>query len=214
MPIKIMLVNDYTLFRPGIKSLLISNDKYDIVSEAADSFECLSSLDDLDVDIIILNFNLSSNNCFELLSSIKKDYSNIKVILIKNNNSHDDLIRAYDTSVDGYLTEDSDYDELIHCINTVYSGQKYIQDGLNSIINEIEKNISMDQELVSQLTKREIEILKQIAGGRFNKEIADSLDITERTVKTHISNLFKKINVNDRTQAAVFAIRNNMVNLY
>jgi len=214
MSIKIMLVDDHTLFRQGMRLLLNTNKKYEVVSEAADSFECLSSLDDYDIDVLISSLNLPNKSGFDLLYEVKKSYPNIKVVLMSNKNSRDDLIRAYDASVDGYLTEYTDIDELMECIDTIISGKQYVQDEYRSMIAEIENFRKTDQDLVNELTKREIEILKQIAGGRFNKEIADSLNITERTVKNHISNLFKKINVNDRTQAAVFAIRNNMVNLY
>lgn len=212
--INIMLVDDHTLFRQGLRLLLSSKGNINIVGEAADPFECLEVLDDLSVDIIISDINMPSKNGFDLLTAVKKQYPNIKVILLTYNSDTDYMVRAVDSKVDGYLTKSVDIDELLLCITKVMSGEQYIQNIFDTALAMLEQGRNRDKALIEGLTKREIEILKQIAGGRFNKEIADSLDITERTVKNHISNLFKKIGVEDRTKAAVFAIRNNLVNLY
>lgn len=212
--INIMLVDDHTLFRQGLRLLLSSKGNINIVGEAADPFECLEVLDDLSVDIIISDINMPSKNGFDLLTAVKKQYPNIKVILLTYNSDTDYMVRAVDSKVDGYLTKSVDIDELLLCITKVMSGEQYIQNIFDTALAMLEQGRNRDKALIEGLTKREIEILKQIAGGRFNKEIADSLDITERTVKNHISNLFKKIGVEDRTKAAVFAIKNNLVNLY
>lgn len=212
--INIMLVDDHTLFRQGLRLLLSSKGNINIVGEAADPFECLEVLDDLSVDIIISDINMPSKNGFDLLTAVKKQYPNIKVILLTYNSDTDYMVRAVDSKVDGYLTKSVDIDELLLCITKVMAGEQYIQNIFDTALAMLEQGRNRDKALIEGLTKREIEILKQIAGGRFNKEIADSLDITERTVKNHISNLFKKIGVEDRTKAAVFAIKNNLVNLY
>lgn len=99
-------------------------------------------------------------------------------------------------------------------ITTIINGESYIQPSLLPALNSRLINRDIDKEKLESLTKRELEILIQVAGGMFNKEIAINLNISERTVKNHISNIFKKIDVSDRTQAAVFAIRNNIVKLY
>ena len=105
-------------------------------------------------------------------------------------------------------------EELKRAIDTVINNDTYIQPSLIPALNSRLINRDVDKEKLKLLTKREIEILAQVASGMFNKEIAINLDISERTVKNHISNIFKKIDVSDRTQAAVFAIRNNIVKLY
>ena len=99
-------------------------------------------------------------------------------------------------------------------INYIYNGENYIQPSLIPVLNSRLVNRNLDKEKIDSLTKRELEVLIQVAYGMFNKEIANILDISERTVKNHISNIFKKIDVNDRTQAAIFAIKSNLVQLY
>ena len=112
---------------------------------------------------------------------------------------------------DGYLLKDAGSAELRKAILSIYQGEKYIQPELTPLLNQklVEKESDLDK--LHSLTKRELQILKLIAEGLFNKEIAVKLHISERTVKNHVSNIFKKIKVNDRTQAAVFAIKNNLI---
>ena len=103
--------------------------------------------------------------------------------------------------------------ELKYAIRIVLNNETYIQPSLLPILDKKIVNKNVDKEKIESLTKRELEILIQLAGGMFNKEIANNLNISERTVKNHISNIFRKINVSDRTQAAVFAIKNNIVKI-
>ena len=123
------------------------------------------------------------------------------------------LLKAIDIGVDGYILKDSESAELKKAINYVYNGESYIQSSLIPSLNSRLVNRDMDKEKIESLTKRELEVLIQVANGMFNKEIAVILSISERTVKNHISNIFKKIEVSDRTQAAVFAIKNNLIQL-
>lgn len=214
MSVKLMLVDDQTLFREGLKLLLETDKNYEVVSEAADTVECLENLDELNIDILITDFNMPDFNGLDLLIQTKKKYPKVKVIILTTSKNSDNMARALDNGADGYISKSVDFEELCVCIKKVLDGEIYYQDIFDSAYKKLIDHRNYDKEKINELTKREIEILKQIAGGRFNKEIAESLDITERTVKNHISNLFKKIDVNDRTQAAVFAIRNNLVNLY
>ena len=123
------------------------------------------------------------------------------------------LIKAIDIGIDGYLLKDSGSAELKKAIFSIYNGEKYVQPELTPLLNQklVEKESDLDK--IHSLTKRELQILKLIAEGLFNKEIGDRLNISERTVKNHVFNLFKKIDAADRTQAAVFAIKNNVVDL-
>lgn len=215
MAIKVMLADDHELFRVGLKLILEKNDNISVVEQAADGIECLDVLEkNSNLDIIILDINMPNMNGIVVLPEIRKLYPNIRVMVLTNSNDTNFLIRALDFGISGYLTKDVNIAILYKAIEDIYNGKEYIQENLIPIVDNRILNRDIDLEKINNLTKREIEILKQIAGGRFNKEIADYLNITERTVKNHISNLFKKIDVNDRTQAAVFAIRNNLVNLY
>ena len=124
------------------------------------------------------------------------------------------LLKAVDIGVDGYIMKDAEFAELKNAINCIMQGETYIQPSLVPALNNRLVSRDIDKEKINSLTKRELEVLIEVANGMFNKEIATSLNISERTVKNHISNIFKKIDVSDRTQAAVFAIKNNLIKLY
>lgn len=119
-------------------------------------------------------------------------------------------MKAVDIGIDGYLLKDSSYDELKEAIDVVISGNTYIQPSLLPALNESMEDYALDKEKIEWLTKRELDVLQLISKGCSNKKISDELTISERTVKNHISHIFRKINVEDRTQAAVFAIRNKI----
>ena len=137
----------------------------------------------------------------------------IKVLVLTIHSEVEYLLKAVDIGVNGYLLKDSESAELKKAILAVVNGDNYIQPSLIPVLNS--KMIDRDKDVmkIESLTRRELEVLKNLSIGMYNKEIAEKLDISERTVKNHISNIFKKIEVTDRTQAAVFAIRNNLITI-
>lgn len=157
---------------------------------------------------------MPEKNGIEVLEEIRKNKINIKVLILTVHNEVEYLLKAVDIGVDGYILKDSESAELKNAIKHVLMGENYIQPSLIPALNSRLVNRDIDKEKIEALTKRELEVLIKVASGMFNKEIAITLNISERTVKNHISNIFKKIEVNDRTQAAVFAIKNNLIKLY
>ena len=213
MSVKVMLTDDHVLMREGIKHLLEFDGSVEVIEEASDGVECLEKLEKVTPDILLLDINMPDMNGIEVLEELKKRNSNIKVLILTVHSEVEYLIRAIDIGANGYILKDSGSAELKQAINTIMNNDSYIQPSLLPALNSRLINRDIDKEKLESLTKRELEILKQVVGGMFNKEIAASLHISERTVKNHLSNIFKKIDVSDRTQAAVFAIRNNIVNL-
>ena len=122
-------------------------------------------------------------------------------------------MKAVDIGVNGYLLKDSESAELKKAILAVVNGEDYIQPSLIPVLNSKMLDRDSDSSKIESLTRRELEVLKMLSYGTYNKEIAEQLNISERTVKNHVSNIFKKIGVTDRTQAAVFAIRNNLITI-
>lgn len=214
MSIKVMIADDHVLMREGVKQLLEYDGSIKVISEAADGVECLKILETVIPDILLLDINMPNKNGIEVLEDIKNKNIDIKILILTVHNEIEYLLRAVDIGVDGYILKDSESAELKKAINYIYNGENYIQPSLIPVLNSRLVNRNLDKEKIDSLTKRELEVLIQVAYGMFNKEIANILDISERTVKNHISNIFKKIDVNDRTQAAIFAIKNNLVQLY
>lgn len=212
--INVMITDDHVLMREGIKQLLEFDGDIKVIAEAADGVECLEKLKTIKPDILLLDINMPNKNGIEVLEEIKKNKMNIKVLILTVHNEVEYLLKAVDIGVNGYILKDSESAELKKAIKNIVDGENYIQPSLIPALNSRLINRDVDKEKIDSLTKRELEVLVQVANGMFNKEIATSLDISERTVKNHISNIFKKIEVNDRTQAAVFAIKNNLIKLF
>ena len=137
----------------------------------------------------------------------------IKVMVLTVHNEVEYLLKAVDIGVNGYLLKDSESAELKKAILAVVNGEDYIQPSLIPVLNSKMLDRDSDSSKIESLTRRELEVLKMLSYGTYNKEIAEQLNISERTVKNHVSNIFKKIGVTDRTQAAVFAIRNNLITI-
>ena len=212
--VKVMIADDHVLMREGIKQLLEFDGTVEVIAEASDGIDCLDKLRNVKPDVLLLDINMPNMNGIEVLQRIREYGFPIKVMMLTVHNEVEYLVKAVDIGADGYILKDSGSAELKKAIYIVMTGENYIQPSLIPALNSRLVARDEDKEKIESLTKRELEVLIQVANGMFNKEIATSLDISERTVKNHISNIFKKIDVADRTQAAVFAIKNNLIKLY
>lgn len=214
MSIRVMLADDHILMREGIRQLLEFDGSIEVVGEANDGIECMEILGKVKPDVLLLDINMPKKNGIEVLEEIRKKKLDVKVLILTVHNEIEYLLKAVDIGVDGYILKDSESAELKRAINSVMNGESYIQPNLIPALNNRLVARDVDKDKIDALTKREMEVLIQVANGMFNKEIATALNISERTVKNHISNIFKKIEVSDRTQAAVFAIRNDIIKLF
>ena len=213
MPVKIMIADDHSMVREGLKSLLELDGDIQVIEEAVDGEDCLEKLKTCKPDVLLLDIKKKKKNGLEVSQCINKSNLKVKVLVLTVHNEVEYLIKAVDIGVDGYILKDSESAELKKAIFAITKGENYIQPDLIPALNSkmIEKN--SDKDKIDSLTKREFEVLKLLAVGMYNKEIAEKLNISERTVKNHVSNIFKKLEVTDRTQAAVFTIRNNLIKI-
>lgn len=209
--IEIIIADDHMMIREGLKQLLELDGTMKVIAEANDGEECLNLLNKkIHPDILLLDINMPKKNGIEVLEYIKQNKIPVKVLILTVHNEVEYLLKAVDIGIDGYLLKDSSYDELKEAIDVIISGNTYIQPSLLPALNESMEDYALDKEKIECLTKRELDVLRLISKGCSNKKISDELTISERTVKNHISHIFRKIDVEDRTQAAVFAIRNKI----
>ncbi len=209
--IEIIIADDHMMIREGLKQLLELDGTMKVIAEANDGEECLNLLNKkIHPDILLLDINMPKKNGIEVLEYIKQNKIPVKVLILTVHNEVEYLLKAVDIGIDGYLLKDSSYDELKEAIDVVISGNTYIQPSLLPALNESMEDYALDKEKIECLTKRELDVLRLISEGCSNKKISDELTISERTVKNHISHIFRKIDVEDRTQAAVFAIQNKI----
>lgn len=213
MAVNILLADDHRMVREGLKQLLETDSEINVVAEAGDGYECLNLTNKTKPDIVLLDINMPNMDGIQVLNIMKQQKMLCKVIVLTTHNEIEYLVKALEIGCDGFILKDSDFDTLKKAIFSVYSGETYIEPSLMPLLNSSLAERDVLKEKVSDLTRREMEVLKMIASGAFNKEIALTLNISERTVKNHVSNIFKKIGVSDRTQAAVFAIKNNIISI-
>lgn len=212
-PVNVMIADDHSMVREGIKQLLELDGEIKVIAEAGDGEECLRILDNNEPDVLLLDINMPKMNGLDVLRKLNNEKEKpIKILILTIHNEVEYLLKAVDIGVNGYVLKDSELSVLKSAIFAVNDGETFIQPSLAPLLKE--KKIMDATEKDSGLTKRELEVLKLLAEGLYNKEIAYQLSISEKTVKNHVSSIFKKIKVFDRTQAAVYAIRNNIVELF
>jgi len=211
--ISIMLYDDHTLFRESLKVLLERDKNIQVVCQAGNESEFIHCVRNHKIDIILLDIFMPDKDGISVLEFIRKKKINTKVIILTMHSEVKYLSRAVDLNVDGYLLKTIHYEELFKAIHEVFGGSTYIQPDLIPALNSYLIHTDEDVAKIKLLTSREMEILGMIASGGKNLDIARSMNISERTVKNHLTHIFEKLGVSDRTQAAVFAIKNNISKL-
>lgn len=212
--IRVMIVDDHKMVREGLTKLIEFDKEITVVGEANDGVECMNQYRAVKPDVILMDIDMPDLNGIETFKLLNNKKHRPKILILTVHNEIEYLIRAVDMGVDGYILKDAGSKELIRAIRFVYEGERFVQPGLIPLLNSKLIARDMDREKIDLLTNREMEILKLVALGHFNKDIASILSITERTVKNHMTSIFQKIDCVDRTQAAIFCIRNGVVSVH
>ncbi|WP_094603837.1 Transcriptional regulatory protein DegU [Sporomusa silvacetica DSM 10669] len=219
MPIKIVIADDHALLRQGIKNVLSLEPDLNVIGEAADGEEAISKIESLKPDILLLDVNMPHMNGLEVTKRLKADNTPVKVIILTIHDDQSYVLEVIKSGADGYLLKDIEPGMLVKAIRLVYAGQSFIYPTLaKRLFGELSRqderraappeHCSRKEE---RLTYREVEVLKLIGRGMNNQEIAQELFLSEKTVKNHLTNIFRKISVVDRTQAVLYAIKNKIV---
>ncbi|HHX22945.1 MAG: response regulator [Tepidanaerobacteraceae bacterium] len=212
--IKVMIADDHPLLREGIIKLLSLEPDIEVVGEAEDGAQAIELARTIDVDVILMDINMPKINGIMATKIIKKEKPNVNIIALTIHNQEEYLFELIRCGISGYVLKDVRPDELIMTIQKTVKGLGYIPPSLTPRIFEELTRLSKKEAGVKEdfnLTSRELEVLQEMAKGLSNKEIGKKLFISEKTVKNHLTNIFQKLEVNDRTQALLFAIKHNMV---
>lgn len=213
--IKVIIADDHELIREGLKKILSFEEDISIVAEASNGEEALELLLKYDVNIVLLDFNMPKMNGLEVLKILRLRNPELKVIMLTIENDRKTIHEAIEIGADGYMLKDSAGKEIVNAVRLVSGGEKYLDKSLVSMLfSDIKKKDVKKKGILDNLSKRELEILIHISKGLSNKEIGRLLFISEKTVKNYATNLFKKINLDDRVKATIFAIENEVENYY
>jgi DNA-binding NarL/FixJ family response regulator len=201
--IQLLLIENQPLTRLGVRVVIEGQDDIELVGETDNAANGFSMFRDLNPDVTILGLRFPNSCSIDDLDNYFKERPKAKVIVLADHAGDAEISKALKKGAAGYICKDISPGELIEAIRTVAVGRKYIPDDIARILSE-----NLGQE---ELTPAESNVLRMIVGGMSNKEIAFALDVTENTVKTHVSNIFGKIGVSDRTSAAGVAIKRGLV---
>ncbi len=211
--IKVLIADDHSLMRQGLKQILELENDIEVIAQASNGTEAVKLARELQPDVILMDINMPEVSGLQAIKELKERKSPSRIIVLTIHEDREYLFKTLQMGAEGYVLKDAEPSVLIEAIRTVYKGQNYIQSNMTTeLVKEFNRVTLRDKDKgeKKKLTAREIEVLELIAEGMINKEIAKQLYISEKTVKNHVSNIFKKLNVSDRTQAAIYAFKHNI----
>lgn len=209
--IRIIYAEDHAMVRKAIARELNDEEDIEVIAEAENGEEALSLLNSTSCDVLLLDLNMPKIDGLEVLRRIQEKNMHIKSIVLTEHNEPEYILKIKDLGAAGFVVKDSEVPLLIDAIHTVAKGGTYIQKELAESVYYSNFSNDPDADKILSLTSREHEIIREIANGLLNREIGEKLHISERTVKNHVSSILKKLDLNDRTQVAMFAVKHKMV---
>jgi two-component system nitrate/nitrite response regulator NarL len=207
----IITIDDHPLFRKGLADLIEMDDSLALIGEAASGEEGLALAVELDPDLVLLDINMKGMDGLETLRALKSADLDSRVMMLTVSDNEEDVLAAIRAGADGYLLKDMEPEDTLESIRAAASGKLVVSDRLTELLAAAlrsEANTPQDPEEAA-LTQREHEILEQIAEGLSNKLIARALDISPGTVKVHVKNILRKLHLNSRVEAAVWALKHS-----
>ncbi|RSK50686.1 response regulator [Bacillus canaveralius] len=208
--IRLMLVDDHAVLRDGLRNILGMEDDIEVVGEAISGDDALQKIGIIKPDIVVMDINMPNKNGVEVTGIIKKQYPNIKVLVLTMHSHDEFFMSAIREGADGYLLKDAPSDQVVAAIRTVAKGESVIHPSMTKKLLSFHQQKQTETEN-SSLTEREKEVLLCLVEGLSNKEIAQRLFISDKTVKIHVSKIFKKLNVKSRSQVVIYAVQNQLV---
>ncbi len=216
-PIKVLVVDDHTLFRRGIAAALANEEGLEVVGEAADGLEAIERAREVAPDVILMDLNMPRCSGLEAIQALQAEMPQVNILVLTVSEMEADLLAAVKFGATGYLLKKAEPEELVHAIISIAQGGVIVsplmatklltefKDLVTGAISEPGENAEAD------LSPREGEVLQLVAQGATNKEIAESLFISENTVKTHLKSIMEKLHLANRSQAAAYAVKRGLV---
>lgn len=225
MTTKIIIIDDHQLFREGVKRILDFEKTFEVVAEGDDGTESITLVEEHQPDVVIMDINMPTVNGVEATRQLIEKYPTTKVIILSIHDDESYVQHALKTGATGYLLKEMDADALIEAVKVVADGGSYLHPKVTHNLVKEYRRLAVEvagtgggyqsqveiRRPLHLLTRRECEVLQLLADGKSNRGIGEALFISEKTVKNHVSNILQKMNVNDRTQAVVEAIKNGWV---
>ena len=213
--VKVLVVDDHTLFRRGIAAVLANQESLEVVGEALDGLEAIEKTKEIAPDVVLMDLNMPRCSGLEAIQALQAEMPQVNVLVLTVSDKEADLFAAMKFGARGYILKNTEPDELIHAILHIAQGGVIVSPLMATKLLTEFKDLSAGVERESTqedvLSPREGEVLQLVAQGASNKKIADSLFISENTVKTHLRNIMEKLHLANRSQAAAYAVQKGLV---
>lgn len=210
---RVLVVDDQTLFRTGLTSLLSQDERVEVVGQAVDGADAVKQATKLKPDVVLMDIKMPNLDGIEATRQIVELIPGIKVLMLTTFETDSQVIQALKAGASGYVLKDSSAAAIVSSIAAVLSGERVMASAVANRVLEMLTGTATPKEFYDGLTNREIEILKLVASGMANKQIAYRLKISEKTVRNHVSNMYEKLGIYDRSQAVLYAVKKGLVEL-
>jgi DNA-binding NarL/FixJ family response regulator len=208
---RVLIADDQTLFRTGLARLLDEDPRVEVIGLAADGAEAVKQALKLKPDVVLMDLKMPNVDGIEATRQIIEADPAIKVLLLTTFEADNHVIQALKAGARGYVLKDSTAESIVNSIVAVVSGERVMASAVANRVLEMLTGTTTPKEFYDGLTVRELEILKLLANGMANKQIAFRLKISEKTVRNHVSNTYEKLGIYDRSQAVLYAVRKGLV---
>lgn len=209
--IRILIVDDHVLVRKGLRMLISGSPEMEVVGEASNGVEAVEQSQVVNPDVILMDLQMPRMGGIEAIREIKKRDPQMKILVLTSFADDDKVFPAIKEGASGYLLKDSLPSELMEAIQVIYQGQPFLHPMITERLMRGISHPETSHAREEKLTRREVEVLKHVAAGKSNHEIAEKLVVSERTIDTHLGSILSKLHLANRTQAALYAIKEGWV---
>jgi len=210
---RVLIADDQTLFRSGLARLLDADERVTVLGEAIDGAEAVKMALALKPDVVLMDVKMPNLDGIEATRQIVSENPEIKILILTTFEADNHVIQALKAGASGYVLKDSDARAIVSSIVAVVAGERVMASAVANRVLEMLTGATTPKEFYDGLTSREVEILRMLAGGMANKQIAYRLKISEKTVRNHVSNMYEKLEIYDRAQAVLYAVRKGLVEI-
>ncbi|HHK5614647.1 TPA: response regulator [Bacillus paranthracis] len=212
MKYNVLIVDDHFVVREGLKLIIETSDSFQIIGEAANGEEALSFIEKKKPDIILMDLNMPKMSGLETIEALNKKQNHTPIIILTTYNEDELMLKGIELGAKGYLLKDTDRENLFRTLEAAIRGEILLQPNImEKIVNYKRKEVYADKVEENNLTEKELFVLKAIARGNKNKEIAFDMGIAERTVKAYLTNIYNKLGVNSRSEAVAVSIERKLI---